>query len=472
MSPRGEAVDIQGARDRLARFAWPGPLVAALDRLAAGGHHAWLVGGTVRDVLLGRAPGGAFDVATDLAPERVIERFLRVEPIGLVHGTVLVLEDGLEIECTTFRREAAYRDARHPDSVEFTRDVNEDLARRDLTVNAMAFDPRSGEWRDPYRGFADLEAGVLRAVGDPLARFREDGLRPLRVARFTATLEMEAEPETRAALAGARDRSALVAPERVRGELERMLGAREPSRGFNVLHEAGLLDLWLPELEAAFGVPQNRFHAYDVYTHSLRTCDAAPADKRRVRWAALLHDLGKPATRVVRDGDGTFYGHENVGAELADARLAALRLPNDERNAIVHLVRHHMFDYRSTWSDAALRRWLRRVTLDAVADLFDLRLADVVGNGTRFGFPHQLEEMRMRIEALLAADHALSVADLAIDGGDVMRFLRIGPGPRVGEALSALLEDVLDHPEWNERATLLERLAERRANAPEAPPTP
>jgi tRNA nucleotidyltransferase (CCA-adding enzyme) len=131
-----------------------------------------------------------------------------------------------------------------------------------------------------------------------------------------------------------------------------------------------------------------------------------------------------------------------------------------------------MFDYRSTWSDAALRRWLRRVTLDAVADLFDLRLADVVGNGTRFGFPLELEEMRMRIEALLAADHALSVADLAIDGGDVMRFLRIGPGPRVGEALSALLEDVLDHPEWNERATLLERLAERRANAPEAPPTP
>ena len=462
------------ARARLATNAWPEVLPSVLARLREGGHAAYLVGGTVRDALLGRPPRGEFDVATDLLPEDVMRRFARVVPTGLKHGTVTIVEGGWVIECTTFRRESSYSDARHPDEVAFTRDPEEDLARRDLTINALAFDPAAGALLDPHGGALDLERRVLRAVGEPLERFREDALRPLRVARFTATLEMDPDESLRRALAALSSpesgfTAAGVAAERVRDELDRMLGAPRPSRGFEVLREAGLLALWLPELARGRGVPQNRFHAYDVYFHSLYTCDAAPREKPDVRWAALLHDIGKPDTRVERDGEGTFYNHQFIGAELADRLLERLKMPLERRARIVHLVREHMFDYRPGWSDAALRRWLRRVGPEHVADLFDLRIADMLGNGLKQGFPTYLEPMRARIETLLAEAQALHVSDLAVDGDDAMRELGIGPGLAVGEALEALLEEVLDDPRHNTREHLLARLRGRRdANVPRA----
>jgi tRNA nucleotidyltransferase (CCA-adding enzyme) len=457
------------ATAKLRRHAWPPALLAALERLRGGGFQAWLVGGTVRDALIGREASGELDVATDLLPEEVTRRFERVEPIGLKHGTVLVLFDGLRIECTTLRREGAYADARHPDHVEFTRDPAEDLARRDLTVNALAFDPVSGVLLDPHGGALDLERRVLRAVGDPRARFDEDALRPLRVARLAATLEMEPEPGTRAALGSALERALRVAVERVRDELGRLMRAPRPSVGIELLREAGLLDLWMPELARTWAVPQNRFHAWDVYLHSLYTCDAAPAGKPCVRWAALLHDIGKPDTRVERGGDGTFYNHQFVGAALADRLLERLRFPLGERAAIVHLVREHMFDYRGGWSDAGLRRWLRRVGEEAVADLFDLRIADMLGNGLKQGFPVYLEDMRARIERILAESRALKVTDLAVGGHDVMSVLGIPPGPAVRETLEALLEEVLDDPSRNTRERLLARLEERRGAAATPP---
>jgi len=455
------------ARLVLAGHAWPEAALAVLARLREGGHAAYLVGGTVRDALRGRDPGAEIDVATDLEPEQVATRFAHVVPTGMRHGTVTILEGGVTFECTTFRREGAYSDARRPDTVEFTTDPLADLDRRDLTVNALAWDPAAAALLDPHAGALDLERRVLRAVGEPLDRFREDALRPLRVARFAATLEMEPDPPLRAALAAlGRPESdyagATVAAERVRAEFDRMLRAREPSRGLEVLREAGLLGLWLPELERCRGVPQNRFHAYDVYFHSLYTCDAAPAAKLDVRWAALLHDIGKPDTRVDHGGEGTFYNHQFVGAELADRLLERLRFPLARRARIVHLVREHMFDYRPGWSDAALRRWLRRVGPDQVADLFDLRIADTLGNGLRQGFPTALEDMRRRIQGLLAAERALRVTDLAVDGRDVMRELALPPGPAVGEALEAMLEEVLDDPSRNTREHLLARLRERR----------
>ena len=457
------------AAAQLAAHPWPAPAFAVLDRLRADGHQAYLVGGTLRDVLLERAGAELLDVATDRQPDEVMALFPRVEPIGLAHGTVLVLCEGLGFECTTFRREGAYADARHPDDVEFTTDLRADLARRDFTVNAMAFDPRSGVLVDPHGGLADLERRRLRAVGEPLARFREDALRPVRAARFAATLGLELEPATRAALGGVVDRARLVAVERVREELVKLMVAPRPSVGLELLREAGLLALWMPELARCHAVPQNRWHAYDVYTHSLETCDHAPAAKPVVRWAALLHDLGKPDTRVERRGDGTFYGHQSVGAELADRLLERLRFPGAMRAAIVHLVREHMFDYRVEWSDAAVRRWVRRVGEDAVADLFDLRIADLLGNGLKTGFPAQLEPLRRRIERVLAGAHALRVADLAVDGCAVMEALGVGPGPLVGETLGALLEEVLEEPGCNTRERLLARLAELRAARGEPP---
>jgi tRNA nucleotidyltransferase (CCA-adding enzyme) len=451
------------AAARLAGFPWPAAVLRTLERLQADGHQAWLVGGAVRDVLLGRAPGRAFDVATDRLPEDVQSRFARVEPIGLIHGTVLILEGEVAIECTTFRREGSYRDARHPDHVAFTGDVHADLGRRDLTINAMAFDPVSGAFEDPHGGVADLAGGVLRAVGEPRARFEEDALRPVRVARFAATLGFTPEPATAQALAIPRARAACVAVERVRTELELLIAGVRPSAGIELLRGAGLLALWMPELERCVGVPQNRWHAHDVYVHSLRACDAAPAAKPRVRWAALLHDLGKPDTRAGEGADATFHGHAEVSARLADAVLRRLRTPGDDRDAIVLLVREHMFDYRPEWSDGAVRRWLRRVTEERVEDLFDLRRADVAGSGVPAAEPSDLEAFGARIARVLADSRALRVRDLAVDGADVMRELGIGPGRAVGAALDGLLERVLDQPELNQRERLLDQLRARRA---------
>lgn len=462
------------ARARLTAHAWPTAVLDVLARLREGGHAAYLVGGTVRDVLLERPAASGIDVATDLLPEDVMKRFARVEPTGLRHGTVTIVAGGLVFECTTFRREGAYSDARRPDTVSFTTDPVEDLARRDLTVNALAWDPASGSFLDPHEGALDAERRVLRAVGPPLERFREDALRPLRVARFTATLEMDPDEPLREALAAARaappgdpwhPRFEAVAAERVWEELRRMMDAPTPSRGLEVMREAGLLELWLPELARCRGVLQNRFHAYDVYFHSLYTCDAAIREKPHVRWAALLHDIGKPDTRAEKDGEGTFHRHEFIGAELSDRLLERLRAPHEFRARVVHLVREHMFDYRAVWSDAALRRWLRRVGVENVADLFDLRIADMIGNGLKAGFPRYLDPMRRRIEALIAADQALHVRDLAVDGNDVMRELGVGPGRAVGETLDALLEEVLDEPSRNTRDHLLTRLRERRAGS-------
>jgi len=260
---------------------------------------------------------------------------------------------------------------------------------------------------------------------------------------------MDLDPETRAALGGVRDRARQLAWERVRDEFDRMLLAPRPSVGLEVLREASLLDLWLPELAACRGVPQNRFHAYDVYFHSIYSCDAARPENLEVRWAALLHDIGKPGTRAERRGEGTFHGHELLGARLADALLERLRFASDARARIVHLVREHMFDYRPEWSDAAVRRFVSRVGADAVADLFDLRMADALGNGTRGPDTQRLAALAKRVDRVLGESTALTVRDLAVDGDDVMRELGLPAGPEVGRVLTRLLEAVLEDPSIN-----------------------
>ena len=436
----------------------PGPILEVIRRLQDAGHRAYLVGGAVRELLRGLDTSD-WDVATSAGPERVTPLFPRVVPTGLKHGTVTVLTAAGPCEVTTFRVERGYTDARHPDEVEFVDSVEADLARRDFTVNAIAWDPVAGRLVDPFGGARDLERRLIRCVGDPLERFREDGLRPIRAARFAATLEFEVEEETLRALPETREQVARIAAERVREELRRMLAARAPSRGFEVLRRAGLLAVWLPELAECIAVTQNRYHAYDVYYHTLHTCDAAPAEKPVVRLAALFHDVGKPRTRAEReDGEATFYNHQFVGARMTEEAMTRLRFSREEIERVVHLVREHMFDYRPEWSDAAVRRFVRNVGSEHVADLFDLRIADNLGNGTKQGFPHYLGELTARVEAVLARQEALTVRDLAVDGHDVMRVLGLPPGPRVGEVLDRILEDVLEEPRLNDRQRLLARL--------------
>ncbi len=424
-------------------------------RLREAGHDAWLVGGGVRDLLLGRTPSD-WDVATSAEPDQAMALWPHAVPTGMRHGTVTVHEGGEPIELTTYRLEGPYTDGRRPDWVRFEANLEEDLRRRDFTVNAMALDPGSDTLVCVDGALEDLEHRVLRTVGSPAERFGEDALRLMRAARFAATLEFALDPQTEAAMAPLAATLEAVAAERIRDELLKLLGAPRPSVGLEILRRTGLLGHVLPELLEGVGVSQNRYHAYPVYEHTLHAVDAAPADQPRVRLAALLHDVGKPRTRREVDGEGTFHRHEVVGARMADEVLDRLRFSGKERRHVVHLVREHMFHYTPEWTDGAVRRFLARVGRESLPDLFTLRRADRVAAGMGKDPSVGLDELQQRIEAVIARDDAVSIADLAVDGRALMEGLGVGPGPQLGRLLGRLLDRVIEDPGLNTRERLLE----------------
>lgn len=430
--------------------------LAAVFRSA--GYQCHLVGGAVRDILM-RRPHTDYDIATDAHPEQVIPLFRRVIPTGIKHGTVTVLFRGTTFEVTTFRTETDYSDGRRPDRVSFTPSILDDLARRDFTINAMAWDLHAGRMADPHDGRKDLARRIIRAIGDPAERFREDGLRPLRACRFAAQLSFVVDEQTRRAIPGSLDVLAQVSAERVRDELLRMLEAPLPSVGLFLMKETGILSVVLPELLEGDGVTQGSLHCYDVFTHSAYACDAAPRDSAVLRLAALLHDVGKPRTRGVEpDGRPTFYGHERVSSDMTEQILLRLKLPNAIAKEVTHLVTHHMFNYQEGWSDAAVRRLIARVGEDAIAGLMALRRADQAGmcRENAAGFPAGLALFATRVEAVRAASRAFSVTQMAVNGTDIMQRLKLPPGPHVGVVLRELLQCVLEDPGVNEKEKLLE----------------
>ena len=434
----------------------PQPVVELSKRLLAHGHRSWVVGGSLRDLLLERVPGD-WDLATDATPQQVMAVFSKVIPTGEAHGTVTVLHRGQPYEVTTLRGEGAYSDSRRPDEVFFVGDIEQDLARRDLTVNAVAFDVLNERLIDPFGGLDDLQAGILRTVGAAHARFAEDGLRVLRAARFAATLEFSLEPETERAIGTALDSFRQVSKERVRDEWLKTMKARRPSRAFEVMRRTGILEVCCPDLMDQVGCTQNRYHTYDVWGHSMHCMDASEKDPVH-RVAALLHDLGKPRTRALSDktNDYTFYNHEHVGAGMADQWLKRYRFSNDERQRVVHLVRHHLICYDDAWSDAAVRRFVKRVGQENIDDLLHLGRADALAKGRPVQQELEaLERLHARVQEVLQAGAAMGTRDLAISGKDVMQRLGIRPSRRVGEVLEALLERVLDDPSLNEREALL-----------------
>jgi tRNA nucleotidyltransferase (CCA-adding enzyme) len=450
----------------LSREQIPPGVLAIAQRLREAGGQAWIVGGAVRDLLLAR-PVTDWDLATDLVPEDVSPLFRRTVDVGVRFGTVRILQGGDEVEVTTFRRDGLYSDARRPDEVSFSRRLDEDLFRRDFTINALAWDPIDGRLEDPTGGRDDLEARLIRAVGDPEERFREDGLRLLRAVRIAAQLDFDLEPATYRALLLCAPRIEKISPERVREELDRLLLAPRPAAALSLLHETGLLRRILPELAGCYGVVQNQHHAYDVFHHTLAAVEAAPPSRRLVRLAALFHDLGKPATRGEKHGTTTFYAHQSVGRRLVDRAFRRLRFSNEDRSAVGHLVQHHMFHYRPEWTDAAVRRFLRDIGEEHLDDIFLLRAADSAGNGTRRRASPELEALRRRIAVEIERRSALTVRDLSIDGHDLMRELALNPGPELGRILRTLLEEVLEDPELNERGTLLARAGEIHAAGPD-----
>lgn len=438
------------------RIDLPAAVSAVLAGLAEAGQEAALVGGCVRDLVLGARPAD-WDVATSAPPETVARQFPGAtweNPFG----TVVVRDPhgGPGIEVTTYRVETGYRDRRRPDRVRWGRSLADDLARRDFTINAMAWLPDdlaagSGRLVDPFGGAADLDARLLRAVGDPDARFGEDALRLVRAVRFASRFGMRLEPATEAAIRHHAPAAAGLSGERVRDELMRiMAGEAPPSSALELMERLGLLAVLLPELTALRGVPQAKRLAGDALDHSLRAADALPAADPVLRLAGLLHDLGKATTLA----DGHFIDHEKAGERLAEQVLLRLRAPRAEISRIARLVRHHMFAYGSDWTDAAVRRFVRRIGPDLLADLFALRAADDAASGVREPRRGGWSELQRRAAAAIASD-PLEAKHLALAGDDLVTELGLTPGPVIGQLLAELLEAVLEDPTLNSRDRLL-----------------
>lgn len=449
----------------------PEDVLGICRRLRDAGFRAWLVGGCVRDELLhtmrpnataAHPARGDWDLATSARPEQVQKLFRKVIPTGIEHGTVTVMVRGMGVEVTTLRGETSYSDGRRPDTVFYVDDITADLARRDFTINAIAYDPLDGALVDPFDGIGDLRRNLLRAVGDAKTRFAEDGLRALRAARFVATLEVDIDPATAAAIEPSLSSYRRVSPERVRDEWLKLMKAPAPSRAFEIMRAHGLLAVTAPELLEQVGCDQGRDQEFDVWQHTMLCVDHCPKSPV-LRMAGLLHDLGKPRARVHEPETNrvTFDGHAALGARMADDLLQRLRFSNQERTTITALIEHHVIDDERSWTDADVRRFLQRVSPALLPDLLALRRADEVAKG---GDPRQrldrLAALEQRADALLTAGAVLSLKELAIGGKDLMKALGLAPGPQIGQLLQALLEEVIEDPARNRPDYLLGRARE------------
>lgn len=441
----------------------PEPVLMICRVLATHGYQAYVVGGAVRDALLGKEPTD-WDVTTDATPDHVRQLFAKTLSTGAKYGTITVIAANQAVEVTTMRKDAHYSDARHPDHVEYTTDLTADLSRRDFTVNAIAYDPLTQVFYDPYQGRKDLRRKTLRTVGDPQARFSEDALRMLRLIRFSATLGFKPDKNT---LRGIQPcLIARIAKERIRDELNKLLVAESIVQPLQLLYTSGLLQQIIPELAQTAGVQQGSYHPWDVLGHSIMACQAIKPELH-LRLAALLHDVGKPQT-ISEDLHGIhFYGHDQIGAELAQAILQRLTYSKHMQVKVCHLIRYHMFQIHPHSSDKAIRRLIHCVGVDNIFDLIELRKADVLGMRHN---PRQVrdyyEALIERVDAIIKADNAFTLSDLAISGTDLIEELHLRPGPIIGRTLNALLDLVLDQPDLNTRPQLLALAKEFIKNQP------
>ena len=448
---------------RLAREL-PGYARRVVDALEATGHEAWVVGGWVRDALLGR-PGHDVDVTTS-APWQETARVLRaagieVHETGTAHGTVTAVVGGRPVETTTYRVEGAYSDRRHPDEVRFVTDVREDLARRDFTVNAMAFHPERG-LLDPFGGEKDLAARVIRAVGEPRRRFGEDALRVLRAVRFACRLDAAIEPATQEALVACAPELDQIARERIGQEMDGILATGRAA--WALRHEFAVMAAAVPELAPMAGFDQRSpYHAHDVLEHTARVCAGVEeftggGASQALRWAALLHDVAKPECWSEDvSGRGHFFGHPEAGARTARRVMARLAIPGDVSRAAAALVLLHDFEIQAT--APSMRRMLAELEWSCPGqarrlafDLLDLKRSDAVAKAPQcMGYAVELDRMTRALRAELAAGAVWRVGDLAVGGADVIRERGIDPGPGVGMVLAQLLATVMEGELPNDR---------------------
>ena len=429
------------------------------------GFKAYLVGGAVRDIFLKKKPHD-FDFATNATPQDVMKLFRTVIPTGFEHGTVTVHFNGLEIEVTTFRTESGYSDGRHPDKVNYAATIEEDLSRRDFTINAIAADLKNGQIVDPFGGRKDIKRKIIRTVGKPEERFLEDGLRPVRALRFACKLGFSIEKYTYSEIfkENIQQKIKSISIERFRDEFEKMLLSDKPSVGLKLMEESGVMSIFIPELLPGRGCVQSDergMHDFDVLDHLYYSCDGATKEKLNIRLAALFHDIGKPQTKNIIDGKITFYNHEKVSAQITKKILCRLKFPNAVIDNVCHLINEHMFNDTPDWTVAAVRRFIIRVGQEHLNDLFDLRLADMYGMHNlpiQYKYSAAIEllvELKDRIADELEKKNALTLKDLAINGNDLIEA-GFKKGKQLGLILNQLLECVIEDPGMNTREKLME----------------
>ncbi|MCL5676256.1 MAG: CCA tRNA nucleotidyltransferase [Patescibacteria group bacterium] len=473
----------------MTNISLPESALKIIATLQKHGFETWAVGGSVRDTLLGKKTYG-WDFTTSATPEQ-IQKLFPNSFYDNKYGTVGVslkhlkeqfpdvfIEDENDIyEITTFRSEKGYSDKRHPDKVSWGQTLEEDLKRRDLTVNAIAMGlyitTHGRDLQDTFQvvdnkyvfvdffgGQKDLKDKIIKAVGDANARFNEDALRMMRAIRFASELGFTIEPKTFSAIKNNAKLISSISWERIRDELLKILASPFPYEGVMFLHQTGLLKEILPELENCFGVDQKspgRHHIYDVGTHSLLSLKNCPSKDPVVRLATLLHDIGKAKTcRVLPSGTITFYNHETAGARLVKEISERLRLSKEQKNKLWILVRWHQFTVDEHQTDSAIRRFIRRVGIDLIQDMVDLRIADRLGGGLQTATSWRLRLYQKRI--IDVQKHTPSVKDLKVNGNDVMQVLQIKPGPKVGEVLEKLFQEITEEPAKNQRELLLKRI--------------
>lgn len=433
----------------------PEPVASVTRTLHERGFDSYLVGGCIRDLMLGRTPKD-WDVTTNATPEEIQSLFPETY-YNNEFGTVGVVTDSEDpslkvVEVTPYRLESEYSDARRPDSVTWGKTVEEDLSRRDFTINAIAYDPNKGHLVDPYNGQKDIKDKIIRAVGDPEERFAEDALRMLRAIRIGAELGFGIDQNTFSAIKNKAELLKMISKERIRDEFVRIIESDRPMEGILFMKQCGILPYVVPELEQAVGIDQNRSHVYTVFEHLLRSLQHA-ADKHwplEIRLAALFHDISKPATRRFsrETGDYTFYGHEVVGSRETKKILERLKFPKKTVDTVSDLVRWHMF-----FSDpdkitlSAVRRMIRNVGPEKIWDLLNVRICDRIGSGRPKEQPFRFRKYKAMVEEALR--DPVSVTMLNIDGKRLMDVSHETPGPKIGLTLHALLEEVLDDPSKN-----------------------
>lgn len=451
--------------------AVPEPVKQLCRILKDNDKQCYVVGGATRDLLMGEDPHD-WDLTTDARPEEMENIFspLPVVATGLKQGTMTVYNEGEGYEVTTFRIDGPYRDKIRPEWIEYADNLEDDLERRDLSVNAIAYDPLTDTiFTSPGDGIDDLKKRLIRAPGDPAKRFDEHPIRLLRACRFKSRLQFDMDPETEQAMKELANLIDSQPREAIGKEIQKILTQSDkPSIGFDCLRDSGILAIILPELQATVGVEQpGEYHEHDVYGHIMAVLDATPRDNEDVRWSALFHDMGKPPMQkwVEEKGRYMFIGHEDVSADMAKHIMMDLGFSKKKAEKVANLVQNHMFQYDPSWGPKGLRKFVKKVGEENLEDLWLLNTADIIGSGKMMeeGLAKQTE-LRERLHSLKEKEGKVEFSenDLAINGYVIMDFLDIPPGPQIRQVKEYLFDKVLEDPTLNNESDLKRLMTEIR----------